>query len=176
MTRPEFSRTVKLDQLGSAEHAVLLTASPAECTALATRFSLISIDSLTASVGLRMIDDCITLKGRFNAALVQPCAASAAPIALSFDEPLLIKFMSAEAHGPDAEIELDADDCDFAEHDGQMIDVGEAVAQSLALALDPFLRAPNADTVLKAVGVKQEGEEAVGAFAGLAALRDKLKQ
>jgi uncharacterized metal-binding protein YceD (DUF177 family) len=174
VTAPEFSRTVKLDQLGSAEHTLALAASPAECAALAARFLLVSIDSLSASVGLRMIGDTVTLTGRFKAKLIQPCAASAAPIPLSLDEQLLIKFMPPEVHSPDAEVELDADDCDFAEHDGQMIDVGEAVAQSLALALDPFLRKPGADTLLKAAGVKQEGEESVGAFAGLAALRDKL--
>ena len=51
-------------------------------------------------------------------------------------------------------------------------DLGEAVAQSFALLLDPFPRSPNADAVLKAAGVKEEGE--VGPFGALAALKDKL--
>jgi uncharacterized metal-binding protein YceD (DUF177 family) len=171
---PEFSRTIKLDRLGEARLPQTLTATPEECTALAKRFDLISVDALDAQLTVWKRDDCVTVEGQFSARLVQACVASGAPVPVSIKEALLIKFRPEAAHEPDAEIELAEDDCDFAEHDGQCIDMGEAVAQSLALTLDPFLRAPNADAILKAAGVKGEGEEAVGAFAGLAALRDKL--
>jgi uncharacterized metal-binding protein YceD (DUF177 family) len=174
MIPPEFSRTVKFDTLGEARQTQSITASASECAALAKRFGLIQIDSLGATLTIRKSGDRVTLEGRFAAKLVQSCVASAAAVPVKVDEAVLIKFSPASSHAPDAEIELDADDCDFADHDGQMIDMGEAVAQSLALALDPFLRSPNASAALKAAGVKAEGEEAVGAFAGLAALRDRI--
>ena len=174
MMPPEFSRSIKLDRLGEARLSQTLEASPGECEALAKRFDLIQIETLSADVIVWKRGDCVTLEGRLTAKLVQPCVASAAPVPVRIDEPLLIKFRPETAHSPDAEIELDADDCDVAEHDGKAVDMGEAVAQSFGLALDPFLRAPDAGAVLKAAGVMAEGEEAVGAFAALAALRGKL--
>ena len=53
------------------------------------------------------------------------------------------------------------------------IDIGEAAAETLALALDPYPRAPDAGEALKAAGVK--GEEEAGPFAALAALKGKLR-
>ena len=43
------------------------------------------------------------------------------------------------------------------------IDVGEAVAETLSLSLDPYPRAPGAEEALKAAGVKSEEE--AGPFA-----------
>ena len=53
-------------------------------------------------------------------------------------------------------------------NDGQTIDLGEAVAQSLGLSLNPYPRSPEAEKMLKAAGVKSE-EDVVptGALAGL---------
>ena len=48
------------------------------------------------------------------------------------------------------------------------------MAQSFALALEPFPRSPNADAALKAAGVKAEGE--AGPFSALAALKEKLEK
>jgi len=90
----------------------------------------------------------------------------------TIDENFRIRFAAEASYGEEAEIELDADECDTLFHDGRTIDLGEAVAQSFALLLDPFPRSPNADAVLKAAGVKGEGE--AGPFGALAALKDKL--
>lgn len=73
--------------------------------------------------------------------------------------------------GGEEEIELSDEDCDTLSHDGGAIDLGEAVAQTLALAIDPFPRGPNADAALRAAGVI--GEEDAGPFAVLKALKDK---
>ena len=59
-------------------------------------------------------------------------------------------------------------------YDGAAIDVGEAVAETLSLSLDPYPRAPGAEEALEAAGVKSEEE--AGPFAALAGLRDKLKK
>ena len=52
------------------------------------------------------------------------------------------------------------------------IDLGEAVAETLSLSLDPYPRAPGAEEALKAAGVKSEEE--AGPFGALAGLKDKL--
>ena len=43
------------------------------------------------------------------------------------------------------DIEIDTDGLDEIEYEGTHMDVGEAVAQSLALAIDPFLTGPAAE-------------------------------
>ena len=75
---------------------------------------------------------------------------------------------------PDEEIELGEAELDVAFYDGASVDLGEAVAETLALALDPYPRAPDAEQALKAAGVKSEEE--AGPFGALTALRDKMKE
>jgi hypothetical protein len=57
-------------------------------------------------------------------------------------------------------------------HDGQAIDLGAAIADSLALVLDPYPRSPRAADALREAGVISEEE--AGPFAALAALKGKL--
>ena len=76
--------------------------------------------------------------------------------------------------GGDDEIELSEGEMDVVFYDGGAVDLGEAVAETLSLALDPYPRAPEAIDVLKAAGVKSEEE--AGAFGALASLRDKLRK
>ncbi len=86
---------------------------------------------------------------------------------------------SANVIGPepartDEEVELSETELDVTFYEGAEIDLGEAVAETLALSLDPFPRSAGADEALKAAGVKSEEE--AGPFAALAGLRDKLKK
>ena len=58
--------------------------------------------------------------------------------------------------------------------EGGAIDLGEAAAETMALALDPFPRAAGAEAALRAAGVLSE-EEARPANA-FAALKDALRK
>ena len=49
--------------------------------------------------------------------------------------------------------------------------MGEAVAETMALAMEPFPRAPDADAYLKEAGVLSE--EQASPFAALLGLKDK---
>jgi uncharacterized metal-binding protein YceD (DUF177 family) len=172
MTPPEFSRPMKLDQIGQRATTVELTAQAAERAALVVRFALLSFDLLDGVVSVSRDKSAVLVTGRFRARYAQACIATGEAVHAERDEPIMIRFMAMEPTAPDAEVELSGDDCDLMELEGQAVDLGEAVAQSFGLALDLYPRCPNADMVLRAVGVKQEEE--VGAFSGLAALRDKL--
>ena len=59
-------------------------------------------------------------------------------------------------------------------YDASAIDVGEAVAETLLLNLDPYPRAPDAEEALKEAGVKSEEE--VGPLGALSGLGDQLKK
>jgi len=77
-----------------------------------------------------------------------------------------------EPKAGDEEVELAENELDTIFHDGAAIDLGGAVADSLALTLDPYPRSAGADAALKEAGVLTEEE--AGPFAALAALKSKL--
>jgi uncharacterized metal-binding protein YceD (DUF177 family) len=168
---PEFSRPYKLDTLGQPR-AVDIRAEAEERTGLARRFGLQSLDRLEARATLTTSAQGIEVAGHLRADAVQSCVVTQDPIPVRIDQEFTVRFVPQTT--PDAdEIELSADDCDIMEHDGQQIDLGEAVAQSLGLALDPYPRSANAEARLREAGVKSEEE--AGPFGALAALKDKLQ-
>ena len=160
---PEFSRPVPLDQIGERERVMKIAASEEERQALSRRFGLLSLDRLEASVRLRRSGIFYQLKADWQADVVQTCVVTLEPVASHLAEPL------AERYGPsDRETELDLDpEADAPEpiEDG-VIDVGEAVAQALSLAIDPHPR--KSGTTIEIPGEK--GDNA-GPFAGLSRLR-----
>lgn len=170
---PEFSRPVRIDAIGEGAHAMTITAEPAERAALAVRFGLISIGALTAEAELRREGDAVVATGRISAAVEQACVASGAAIPVTIAEPFALRFVPLGGDG-EAEIELDVEDCETIDYEGGAIDLGEAVAETLALSLDPFPRAPDAEAALKEAGVLSEDEAVTGPFAALKALKDKI--
>ncbi len=169
--RPEFSRIWRLDELGDAPRDVTLEADPAECAALAARFDLIAVDRLEAEATVAATGTTVTAEGRVSAAVVQRCVVSGDPVAARIDAPFTLRFVSGSHPEAGAEIELSEADCDTIDYEGAAVDLGEAVAETMALALDPFPRSPAADRALKEAGVAADGPG--GAFAGLKALLGK---
>lgn len=169
MTAPEFSRIVELERLGDGTRRIEATAE--ERAALARRFALVSIARLEADLTLEPNGDAVTARGTMVARFVQSCAVSGDDLPVSLAEPLSLRFVRPAAHSPDEEIELTPEDCDEIEYEGNRFDLGEAVAQSLGLAIDPFATGPNADEVRKRAGLLDE--QSSGPFAALAGLRKK---
>jgi hypothetical protein len=92
----------------------------------------------------------------------------ALPVAIH--EKLAFRFVPETGAGtPDEEIELETGELDELPYSGEMFDLGEAVAQSLALAIDPYATGPGADAARKRAGLLDEGE--AGPFAALKALK-----
>ena len=165
MSQPEFSRPVDARQL--ATRPISIEANAEERKALARRFGIVSIQQLQARVRLERAGEAVAARGRLSASIVQSCAVSGEDLPVRIDEPLELRFVPArELEGE--EIELDADDLDEIPYEGDTFDLGEAVAQSLALAIDPYAVGPEAEQVRKEV----LGDEAAsGPFAALAALK-----
>lgn len=169
---PEFSRSYKLDSLGQPR-TVDIAADADERAALAQRFGLESLEVLAAKATLSTGTEGIDVTGRMRAAAVQRCVVTGDPIRVQMDQDFAVRFVAEDAEPSAEEIELSAEDCDIMEHDGQQVDLGEAVAQTLGLALDPYPRSANAEARLREAGVKSEEE--AGPFGALAALKDKLQ-
>jgi uncharacterized metal-binding protein YceD (DUF177 family) len=75
---------------------------------------------------------------------------------------------------PEEEIELGGGDLDVVFHDGAEIDLGGAIADTLALSLDPYPRSAGADAALKEAGVMTE--EQASPFAVLAELKGRKEE
>lgn len=166
----ELERIVKLDRMPGSPLAIEPDA--AERAALARRFGLPSIASLRAELTLTPHGQAIEARGRMRAAFEQRCAVANEPFAATMDEPLAIRFVPAlAAVSEDEEAEFDPDEPDEIEYQGAAFDLGEAVAQSFGLALDPYATGPEAEAVRRAAGLADETAPA-GPFAALAALRN----
>ncbi len=166
MSESEFSRTADTRQIDAA--ALHLLATEAECAALARRFDLVAVKRLEATLSLAKEDAAILATGTLSADIVQSCAISGEDLPVLIREPLSFRFVPASQHSPDEELELEANELDEIEFTGTSFDLGEAVAQSLVLAIDPFAEGPDAERVRREV-LKDAAES--GPFAALAALK-----
>ena len=167
----EFARPQRVDTIGDDARTIEIDADAQERAALAKRFDLIGIEKLTGKFTIRRDAAGIVAEGRVAAAVTQACSITGDPLPATVDEPVALRFVAEEDSGQD-EVELGDSDIDVIPYDGGTIDLGEVAAETMALALDPFPRGPNAEVVLKKAGVLSE--EQAGPFGVLAALRDRL--
>lgn len=168
---PEFSRLHPLDRIGAGASKAEVVAEAGERGALARRFGLVSIESLAASYSLRRDPAGVHATGHLSARVTQSCIVTDAPLPATVEEDFALRFLPESEAA--VEVELSEDECDTVFYSGGAIDLGEAAAETLALALDPFPRSPDADIALRAAGVLSEDD--AGPFGALAGLRDKLK-
>jgi uncharacterized metal-binding protein YceD (DUF177 family) len=166
VSEPEFSRPI--DERQVTPKPIALEAVADERKALARRFGLVAIKQLQATVAIERVGKALMARGRLTAAIVQSCAVSGEDLPARIVAPLALRFVPAEQ--PDKEeIELAESDLDEIPFEGHEFDLGEAVAQSLALAIDPYAVGPEAERVRKEAGLSDEA--ASGPFAALAALK-----
>lgn len=143
---PELSRPLAIDTIGDAQR-VEIEATAIERAALARRFDLRALERLSATVTLTPDAAGIMAVGRIEADVVQSCIVTDADVATRIAEDFALRFVDPDRleAADEAERELGQGDLDTLAHDGTTIDVGEAVAQTLGLALDPFPRADGAE-------------------------------
>lgn len=174
MNAPEFTRPHRLDQIGAGESQERVEANAEERAALAKRFGLVAIESLTANFAIHRDAIGIVAKGHLSARVTQSCVVTDERIPAKIEEDFAIRFLPEPEGHNEEEVELSEDECDTVFYTGSAIDLGEAAAETLALALDPFPRSPGAAAALKEAGVISEEE--AGPFGALAGLKDKLKK
>ena len=164
-----FAHRLRLDQIRDGER-IDLVADERERRAVAERLGLPSIHRLEAHAVLYRTTEGIRAEGRVAASLEQSCVVTGEPVPAHVDEAFAIAFMrEPEVRRSDEEIELDPNECDVVFHDGSTIDLGSAVADTLALGLPAYPRSLGSETVLKEAGIMSEAE--ASPFAVLAQLR-----
>lgn len=163
----EFSRPVALARLGAEPFCQEIEAAEGERERLARRLGLEALDRLRARVTLRRrAGETVLLEARFEAAFTQTCVVTLEPVPGAVSGSFALLYGPADAGPGEFDAAADPDEPVFEPLSGAAIDIGEAVAQELSLALPEFPRHPDA----AAEPVDAAAEPVDGAFAGLARL------
>ncbi|MGB8275978.1 MAG: DUF177 domain-containing protein [Alphaproteobacteria bacterium] len=169
---PEFSRTIDVARMEEDEGRFEIAANPSEREALARRFGLLELASLTADVRVkRCAGGTVRVDIELEGDVVQACVVTLQPVASH------VKEKASALFAPEAEVAVDIDLSGGAEDIPEpladtVIDIGELTAQYFALALDPYPRAPGVRFEEYAAGpAEKDDEAAAGPFAALARLR-----
>ena len=158
-----------------AETALDVEADAEERRALARHLGLVSLERLEAELLISPEDGLIGVRGTLHAELTQSCVVTLEPVKSRIDASIQRYFGPDDREGAgDVELTLESADPPDPVIDG-VIDLGHVVAEQLALEINPFPRAPDADFggFESEVIVKEKGGRA---FAALAALKDKLEK
>lgn len=187
-TTPEFTRPVAIESLDDGGAALTVEADAEERTRLAERFGLVGITSLAGTVRVTAEPggELFRLEGAFTADVTQTCVVTLEALPTRLEDSFVRLYSTAaDADEPvDEHLGLDTQDPPDPVEGGH-IDVGEAIAEQLALSLDPFPRKPgisftdyspdpSGGSADSAAGAADSGA-ADGPFAALARLKDRLK-
>ncbi|MDA1325605.1 MAG: DUF177 domain-containing protein [Proteobacteria bacterium] len=142
-TGPEFFFAVHLSLIGAngAGAQYEFKASADQCSALALRFGCVEIPrfEIKANVVPLRKPGLFRVSGDVTARVVQNCVVSLEPV-VSDHEVELGLLLLPESKGEAPELEDESEDFEF--YSGNTVDLGEIGAIELALALDPYPRAP----------------------------------
>jgi uncharacterized metal-binding protein YceD (DUF177 family) len=141
VTSTELTRPFPRSRVGEGATFVV-EANPTERAALAQRMNLPEIHRLVCIFELgRAQGAAVPATGSLVARVTQTCVISLDPFDTDIAEDFAVRFVPA---GTESD-ELDLDAVDEIPYEGDMLDLGEATAEQLALALDPFPRKPGAE-------------------------------
>jgi hypothetical protein len=146
---PEFSRPISVARLGRdrepAVHQIAATAE--ERAGLARRFDLLALDAFEAEVSLRRVQGGdIRLDARLGAKVVQACVVTAEPVPATITDEFSLTYRPGIDEDEADRLSLALEDDEIIEPlVDDLIDIGEAVAQQLALCVDPYPKVPGVE-------------------------------
>ena len=169
----EFSRIVAPDRLSAPKLTEALEASPDERASVARRLGILGVDRLAAELTVKVLGSRLfRVEGRWEAAVQQACVVTLEPVPAVLDGRIEASYAAGGRAPEGGEVAFDPQAEDPPEVvPAAGIDLGELVVQELAVALDPYPRAPGAE--VPAEFGPAAGEEAKGPFAALKALKGK---
>ena len=181
----EIERIVDVDRLGGGAAALDIVASDGERAALAKRFGFLGLPSFSARVTVdQRPGGLVVVEGRLRGRIVQACVLTLDPVPQDLDDTFRVVFKRDMADDLDPEsgeavLSAQADAPEPLE--GNVLDIGEIVAEQLSLAADPYPRKPGVqleDVLPKHPQGGRRGapEQRRHPFAGLAALKDKPRR
>jgi uncharacterized metal-binding protein YceD (DUF177 family) len=183
--KSEIERIVDIARMAPNGAALEVAASDSERAALARRFGFLGLPAFSARVTVdRRPGGQVVVEGRLRGKIVQACILTLDPVTQDLDETFRLVFKQdlAEERDPESGEALVSPQADAPEPlPGNLLDVGEIVAEQLSLAADPYPRKPGVKLEDVLPKPRKEGrpgrhEQRRHPFAGLAALRDKPRR
>ena len=152
--------------------AVRRQATASECERLARELGLLALSNLDVTFDLKpRARDRWLFLGTLRAQVEQACVVSLEPVSSSIEETFEVEFRGADdLPPPQAREETLLDQADIEPMAGDKIPVGRIVYETLAAAIDPFPRRPDATLSPAASAPKIAADNP---FAALAKLKSK---
>ncbi|HYD06839.1 MAG TPA: DUF177 domain-containing protein, partial [Reyranella sp.] len=136
--KSEIERVVDIDRMGPSGTALEIAASDSERAALAKRFGFLALPAFAARVTVdQRPGGQVVVEGRLRGKIVQACILTLDPVTQDLDETFRIVFKQGLAEEKDTESgeSLVSAQADAPEPlPGNLLDVGEIVAEQLSLA------------------------------------------
>jgi uncharacterized metal-binding protein YceD (DUF177 family) len=147
---PEFSRPLVVETVKIGKSDQKLSATPDECARLAERFELLALDHLSAVIHLgrkgQGSSTRVSVSGHLKAQVTQACVITLDPVRSDIEVNFDTVFdSSTEDELQDNDVDLEFNNLAEPIVDGT-IDLGELIAQILAVELDPFPKKESADS------------------------------
>ena len=168
--------SIRLDSMPRTGRDLALTVDKPERDRLAEDLEIVSVDRLQVKLHAVRFRGGIRVTGRLEAIVVQQSVITFEPVIQEIGEPIDRVFLpGAEkdyAGAANAELFVDLEGEDIPDHfDGNEADLTDLIRETLALAIDPYPRAPGES--LGELG--SDGlEEELNPFAGLKKLKQDL--
>jgi uncharacterized metal-binding protein YceD (DUF177 family) len=166
-----FSHRLTLKPGADARPVTARTADAAELAAVAAVLAIDGVEALAVEARLETVDGVFRCRGEVRARVVQACVVSGEPVVqdvvAAFERFLVV----GAAPAAEAAIDVDPEERDVDYLDAPVVDIGAIAVEELALALDPYPRAPDADAVIAASNEATDDAQARRPFAVLARKR-----
>lgn len=171
----EFSRPISVRDIGSGAHRHChIAANEDERERLSARLGILGIDRLEADLQVTMAagGSGIRVEGMLRADVTQACVVTLEPVKAHIEASFERIYSEEEKVDDRDEIELAPEVGEPTEAlIGGAFDAGEAVAEQLALELNPFPRAPNVEFHGYASGGTEGDSAKQGPFVALSRLK-----
>ena len=164
MQKMSLSTVIDVDSLPfSGPQICKIDCDDSECAELAARFGFAAVARLSARLKVKRAGPGHwNVTGRLQAEVTQLCGVTGEPVPESVDFTIEERYCRASEEGTDIDVSLDG----FEPLVDGAIDLGEVVAQTLAISVNPWPRSVDAPHSF-AVGESEKEHP----FAGLAALK-----
>ncbi|MBV1900820.1 MAG: DUF177 domain-containing protein [Kordiimonadaceae bacterium] len=176
----DLSLTVVAAEVNREPTNYTLKATEAQRAGLVTRFGLVTLDELAATVKLyaRNQGQGLMVEGAVKAVLTQRCSATLKDVPETVDAPFTLWLVDPETANRMDQDEsfMEADGPEYDALEGDVVDLGEIVAQTVAISMNPYPRAEGAALNVeknKDISVNEPELERKNPFAVLGALKDE---
>lgn len=163
--------SIRLDSMPSSGRDLSLDVGQEDRLVIAGQLGITAVEKLQVKLHAVRFKGGIRVTGRLAATTVQPSVVSLEPVTQEISEPVDRIFLPGGekefAVAADAEIFVDLEGEDVPDHfEGNEADLSDLIAETLALALDPYPRLPG-----ESVGAIGDSAESASPFAGLKVLK-----